>query len=421
MIPFIIQRSLVSLYLLTTTVMAGWMNSPMSWSPDGEWLAYTIVAGPARDDHVGPGWLFDTASGGGKTRGTTEVGERKAADAQAAYQIWASHRNHEPSVLIEESRWPLTASSWSPRGKSIAFGRFVPQSMDPNQPGQRGRFEVVMQSSLNRKRLLWASPEFELDDEIRARFPLLGGAWSPDGRYLAFSRPGREPSIVIIATDSGKLLATLEHATQPAWSPDGSQCAFIRTKNDSNNLCLVERHGQILGPSRQFIETGSIRVTPGWSTDGQSMFVVAERITSRSRELELDRVTAQTGEWRRELSLVAEPALRGASLRGVVIDFDRDDERCVFSVDIEGRESEVGMGIILRDQQLPPRRFSALDSSLRIGALAISPNDRYLAIRFGSPGSLTPPALYDLDSDQTTLIVPDETAKRQWLNTLIGA
>jgi hypothetical protein len=69
----------------------------MSWSTDGEWLAYTIVAGPARDDHVGPGWLFDTASGGSKTPGTREVGERKAADAQAAYQIWASHRNHGTS------------------------------------------------------------------------------------------------------------------------------------------------------------------------------------------------------------------------------------------------------------------------------------------------------------------------------------
>ena len=167
MIPFIIQRSLVSLYLLTTTCMAGWMDSPMSWSPDGEWLGYTVVADPGRDDHLAPGWLFDTASGGDNTRGTREVGERKAADAQPVYQIWASHRNHESSVLIEETHWPLTAASWSPRGKSIAFGRFVPQSMEPNQPGQRGRFEVVIQDAMNRKRLLWASSDFELDDETR--------------------------------------------------------------------------------------------------------------------------------------------------------------------------------------------------------------------------------------------------------------
>ena len=31
------------LRLLTTTVVAGWMSSPMSWSPDGEWLSYTVA------------------------------------------------------------------------------------------------------------------------------------------------------------------------------------------------------------------------------------------------------------------------------------------------------------------------------------------------------------------------------------------
>jgi Tol biopolymer transport system component len=419
MIPVIVQHSLVSLYFLTTTVMAGWMNSPMSWSPDGEWLAYTIAADPARDGQVGPGWLFDTAAGGGESRSTRQVGEREAPEAQPVYRMWASHRNHESSVLIEETHWPLTAASWSPQGKSIAFGRFVPLSMHPNQPGQRGRFEVVIQNALNRKRLLWASPEFELDEETRARFPQFGGAWSPDGRFLAFCQPRRQPSIVIIGTDSGKLLATLGHATQPAWSPDGSQCAFIRTKNESNNLCLVERHGQAFGPSRQFIETGSVSVTPGWSADSQSMFAVAEKITARSRELDLDKVSAQTGECARILSLLAEPALRGASLRGVALDFDRDDERCFFAVDIEHRDSELAVGII-RDQHIP-RRFPVLDSSMRIGALAISPGDRYLAIRFGPPDSLTPPALYDLESDQTTLIAPDDTSRRQWLNTLISA
>ena len=244
MIPLIIRRSILGLYLLTTTAMTGWVNSSMSWSRDGEWLAYTVVAEPGREDQVGAGWLFETVRTDDKSRGMRGVGERKPANVQPLYQIWASRRNHEPSVLIEETRWPLTSASWSPTGKSIAFGRFVPQSMEPNQQGQRGRFEVVIQSALNRKRILWASPDFEVDDEQRARFTQLGGNWSPDGRYLAFSRPSREPSIVIIGTDSGKVLATLEHATQPAWSPDGSLCAFIRTKNETNNLCVVERHGQ---------------------------------------------------------------------------------------------------------------------------------------------------------------------------------
>ena len=182
---------------------------------------------------------------------------------------------------------------------------------------------------------------------------------------------------------------------------------------------MVERHGQTFAPSRQLIDTGSVRATPGWSSDSLSIFVVAEKSTTRLRELVLDRISAKTGDSGRVLNLIAEPALRGGSLRGVAIDFDRDGERCFFSVDIEGRDSDLAVGII-RDQHIP-KRFVPIDASLRIGALAVSPNDRYLAIRFGPPGSLTPPALYDLALEQTTLLIPDDTSRRQWLNTLIDA
>ncbi len=143
------------------------------------------------------------------------VGDRKSTARSPVYQIWVAHPNNEASVLVEETRWPLTAPSWSPRGKAIAFGRFVPQSMEPTQSAQRGRFEVVIQDAMKRKRLFWASQEFELDDQTRARFPQLALAWSPNGRFLAVSQPGREPSILIMGTDSAKVLATLEHATLP--------------------------------------------------------------------------------------------------------------------------------------------------------------------------------------------------------------
>ncbi len=53
--------------------------------------------------------------------------------------------------------------------------------------------------------------------------------------------------------------------------------------------------------------------------------------------------------------------------------------------------------------------------------MAVSPDDHYLAIRFGSPGSLSPPALLDLATEQPTLIVADETSRRQWLKTLVDA
>ncbi len=74
-------------------------------------------------------------------------------------------------MLVEEARWPLTAPSWSPRGKSIAFGRFVPQSMEPTQSGQRGRFEVVIQDAMNRKRVFWASRNSSSMTRLARAFP----------------------------------------------------------------------------------------------------------------------------------------------------------------------------------------------------------------------------------------------------------
>ncbi len=63
MITFAISHGLHGLVrLLTTVVAAGWVSSPMSWSPDSRWLSYTTtpVAGPVDRE---PGWLFDGSRG----------------------------------------------------------------------------------------------------------------------------------------------------------------------------------------------------------------------------------------------------------------------------------------------------------------------------------------------------------------------
>ena len=258
----------------------------MSWSPDSQWLCYTVAAG-SEGDTLQPGWLFETSRDGLESRVPAGLLRQKAPEPAAVYRIWASHQDGRSSVLIEESRWPLTTASWSPRGRSVAFGRFVPQSIEPDQAGQHGRFEVVVQNGLDRKDVVWTSSDFELDAETQASFPHLVCSWSPDGLYLAIPRPGRQPAIVIVRTDTKKRLQILDHAILPAWSPDGSKCAFVRRENGYNNLEVVERRGQSFGAARKVVATGPVTATPFWSNDGRSILAVIERPTSRSPELEL--------------------------------------------------------------------------------------------------------------------------------------
>ena len=159
----------------------------------------------------------------------------------------------------------------------MAFGRFVPESMEPHQPAPRGRLEVVIQDGLDRKRVVLTVPEFELDAEARADFPHVSAAWSADGQYLAFQRPGRPRTILIIKTDSRKLLQVLDHAVLPAWSLDGSKLAFIRVEDQHGSLQLVERRGQTFLAAQPVHAVGRVVAAPFWSGDGRSLVAVVEK------------------------------------------------------------------------------------------------------------------------------------------------
>ena len=421
MSSIVFQNGLLGFFrLLTTTMVAGWVGSPMSWSPDSQWLSYTVAPGSERDARE-PGWLFDTSRDGVSPRDRSGPSDPKGPSGSMTYRIWATHRDAESSVLIEESAWPLTAPSWSPHGRSIAFGRFVPASIESHQSEPRGRIEVVIQDGLERKQAVLTVPDFELDPEARAELPHAIAAWSPDGQFLAFPKPGRSPAILIFKVESRKLLQTIDHAARPAWSPDGSKLAFIRNEvPEESSLQVLERHGQSFISARPVIDVSRVKAAPSWTGDGRSIFVVVERARARPSDLDLTRVFLETGDSLRVLPLAAPDLMpRVASIRGLAIDYQREEERCFFAVDFQGRDTEV-VWTVPRDG-ITVKRFHPIDGSLRVGSLAVSPDGRFLALRFGPPSSLTLPAIqdvHDVATDQISLVIPDEDARASWLVVL---
>ncbi len=426
MISFAIPQGLLGFVRLVTTTVAaaGWVGSPMSWSPDARWLSYTVAPQPGSAERES-GWLFDASRPlSGNREATREVEapsgplSPRPLAGSGSYRIWASQRDGEASVLIEESTWPLTAPTWSPRGRAMAFGRFVPESMEPPQPTPRGRLEVVIQDGLDRKHTVLAVPAYELDDDARVQFARVGPVWSPDGQYLAFPRPGRVPSVLIIRVDSRKLLRTLDNALLPAWSPDGTKLAFLRQEDVNDySLQVMERNGQTFIRARTILHVGRIAAPMAWGDEGRSIFALIERSAHRFPDLDLASVTPENGEARRVFSLAPEVLRRGATIRGVAIDFDREEDLCFFSIDFEGRDSDVCWSV--PREGLPYKRFHPLDQGLRVGSLAVAPNGRAVAMRFGTPAALSLPAVFDLATEHTTLIVPDETARCAWLDLLV--
>ena len=237
----------------------------------------------------------------------------------------------------------------------------------------------MIQERLDRKRVVWSSADIELDPPTRSGLTRLCCAWSPDGLYLAISRPGRQPAVEVVRADSKKRLHLLDHASSPAWSPDGTKCAFIRPDNGGNSLEYIERHGQTFGDARQVAAAGSIASAPFWSSDSRSILAVVEKSAIRSNELDIVRFILEPAESMRLMSLVPDPMRRAAKVRGLVVDFDRDAERCFFAVDVAGRDADIVWSV--PRERVTHKRFHPLDISLRIEALAVSPDGLQVAVR----------------------------------------
>jgi WD40 repeat protein len=165
--------------------------SDPAWSPDGRTIGFTGHA----EQSVPPG--FDAA--------------------QRYIAIYAIDLGDDSPRRITDGGIPFTSDpSWSLDGRAIVFagGSCTPGCQDAVQSD----LLVVDVSTTDGRRLTPYSPD--IDEEAPA--------WSPDGKRIAFMRPGDEGDEVwTIAPDGGSetLLATaVEASLEPdlAWGPDGS-------------------------------------------------------------------------------------------------------------------------------------------------------------------------------------------------------
>jgi TolB protein len=205
----------------------GHLKQRPAWSPDGQWLAFSRHRGDKIFIHV--------------------------CKADGSQERRLTKRND-----------PEYDAVWSPDGKRLAFS-FVKTS--PNQ----GDVEVYTISADGEDPQPVAATQGQLSHEESP-------AWSPDGKWIAFTSTRHNNQELYIARPDGKDVKRLtEHSgldAHPAWSPDGKWIAFTTDRWGDLELALLE-----MGSLKvtRLTESRGLDDYPAWSPDGKQLAFTTNR------------------------------------------------------------------------------------------------------------------------------------------------
>ncbi|MCI0432021.1 MAG: CehA/McbA family metallohydrolase [Gemmatimonadetes bacterium] len=99
-------------------------------------------------------------------------------------------------------------------------------------------------------------------------------AWSPDGRWIAFSMRGDIWKVPAGGGDAIALTRGPAYHFEPAWSPDGSRIALSFDTDGNLDIGIIGADG---GEVQRVTTHGEVDVQPAWSADGSSLYFVSAR------------------------------------------------------------------------------------------------------------------------------------------------
>jgi TolB protein len=165
--------------------------------------------------------------------------------------------------------------AWSPDGKKIAFARaplkikVINETMGTYEPGEYDIYVIDADGS-NLRRLTTEGGYYP--------------TWSPDGKYIAFTRREGDRYAIWIMNSDGKNQTRLTYGVEPDWSPDGKKIVFT---SDSwpRKIGVINLDGSGLiwltePPTIAFRDGTSGPATDGfprWSPDGKKIAFVSNR------------------------------------------------------------------------------------------------------------------------------------------------
>jgi dipeptidyl aminopeptidase/acylaminoacyl peptidase len=306
-------------------------------SADGQWVAYTVSTSSLKDDEEKTRiWMVATAGGDAVAMTSEDVSsEHPRWSPDGKYLAFLSKRHEGRTYVwllnrIGGEAQPLLKTaqdvkdfSWSLDGKRIVLVLQDPSPEDLEAAEERTKEETEGKESKDKKpkaQRPWVVDRYQFkEDEIgyleRLRTHLYvfdlnsktltqvtsgdfddeHPAWSPDGKFLAFSsnRSAPDPdrtydsNIWVVAADSTDKGAHLTQITtnpgsddSPAWSPDGKWIAYV-TQLDPKLLVYATSHVAVspaAGGDAKVLTLNFDRVSsePRFSPDGKFIYFIAD-------------------------------------------------------------------------------------------------------------------------------------------------
>ncbi|HEX4628888.1 MAG TPA: CehA/McbA family metallohydrolase, partial [Gemmatimonadales bacterium] len=184
-------------------------------------------------------------------------------------QVGVPHAYYWREMYVPQATSGPGAVTWSPDGAELIYS---------------------MQGSLWRQRIGSRLTEQLTGEEGYDYQP----DWSPDGRYVAFSRYAKdavELELLEIATGAVRpLTANGAVNVEPRWSPDGTRIAFVSSAfNERWHIFAVAIDGGAAGEVTRLTEDNDSRLpryyysawdhylSPTWSPDGRELILVSNR------------------------------------------------------------------------------------------------------------------------------------------------
>lgn len=260
------------------TALPGVEDFP-SMSPDGQWFVYTGDDGADRD-------IYLRSLTGDRAINLTEdsPGDDYAAALSPDGQEIAFRSTRDGGGLFVMG---LTGEAvrrvsdvgetptWSPDGRSLAYSLehvgLLPLNMEPEEPGL---WTLDLETGETRELL-----------DTDAVLP----AWSPDGRWIAYTGRSDGSYIWMVPADGGdpvRLTDADGNDWGPAWSPDSRYIYFSSDRRTTMNLWRIEvdtGQGRVLGEPQPLNTPSQFVAHPSVSADG-SRVLYASILTTQNIE-----------------------------------------------------------------------------------------------------------------------------------------